>query len=234
MARFDPGPSHEPRGKGPSGQGQTTVLVVDDHELFLEGLALLVGTVPSCRVVGVAHDGAQAVAMARELRPQVVLMDARLPGLSGAEATARIVADRPGTAVVIVSMFADDDSVFRALRAGARGYVLKGASKAELGRAIEAAANGEAFFGHAVVERFRHFFAAFPGAGFAVPFPELTPREREVLTLVARDLHNLEIARLLRVTPKTVRNHVSNILGKLEVTSRNDAARKARAAGMGE
>lgn len=229
--------THAPRdaeAEAPPAPRQTTVLVVDDHELFVEGLALLVATVPSCRVVGVAHDGQQAVEMARELKPQVILMDARLPGLSGAEATARILADRPETAVVIVSMFADDDSVFRALRAGARGYVLKGATKAELGRAIEAAANGEAFFGHAVVERFRYFFSAPTSSAGALPFPDLTPREREVLTLVARDLHNAEIARRLQVTPKTVRNHVSNILGKLAVPSRNDAARQARAAGLGE
>lgn len=213
---------------------KTTVLVVDDHELFLEGLALLVGTVPTCAVIGVAHDGPEAVELARRLRPEVVLMDARLPGLSGAEATARILADNPETAVVMVSMFADDESVFPALRAGARGYILKGASKSELSRAIEAAANGAAFFGHGVAERFRQYFSAPQSVRSVLPFPELTLREREVLALLARDLHNLDIARQLEVAPKTVRNHVSNILSKLGVASRHDAARKARGAGMGE
>jgi len=214
-------------------RGLVTVLIADDHELILEGLALLVGTMPACQVIGVAHGGQEAVALALELRPQVILMDARMPGLSGAEATARILAERPDTAVVMVTMFVDDDSVFRALRAGARGYVLKGASKAELERAITAAANGEALFDEAVVERFSRYFTATDASSGARPFPDLTPREREVLGLLAQGLKNHEIARHLQVTTKTVRNHVSNVLGKLGVQGRNEAAVRAREAGMG-
>lgn len=213
--------------------GVMTVLIADDHELILEGMALLVGTMPSCQVVGLAHDGQEVVALATELQPQVILMDARMPGLSGAEATARILAERPDTAVVMVTMFVDDDSVFHALRAGARGYILKGATKAELERAITAAANGEALFDEEVVGRFSHYFAATDVSGGARPFPELTPREREVLALLAQGLKNHEIARHLQVTVKTVRNHVSNVLGKLGAEDRREAAVRAREAGMG-
>lgn len=217
--------------RGHEEEGPTTVLVADDHELFLEGLALLVAAMPECEVVGMAHDGDEAVELARELRPRVVLMDARMPGLSGTEAAARIVAERPGAAVVMVTMFADDELVFRAMRAGAKGYVLKGATKAELQRAIQAAANGEALFDHDVVQRFSRYFSAASAAG-ALPY-DLTPREREVLSLLARGLSNPEIARHLLVTPKTVRNHVSSVLGKLGVASRHEAALKAREAGLG-
>lgn len=155
-----------------------------------------------------------------------------MPVLSGAEAAARILSERPRTAVVMVTMFADDESVFHALRAGASGYVLKGANKAELERTITAAANGEAHFGHDVAKRFSHYFAATHGVGVAQPFPELTGREREVLALLAQGRTNAEIARQLQVTPKTARNHVSNVLGKLGAADRRDAAQRAREAGM--
>lgn len=214
-------------------RGTVSVLIADDHELILEGLALLVGTMPACQVVGVAHSGQEAAALALELRPRVVLMDARMPGLSGTEAAARILAEQPDAAVVMVTMFVDDHSVLCALRAGAKGYVLKGASKAELERAIVAAANGEALFDEAVVERFSRYFTATDVSGSAQPFPELTPREREVLSLLAQGLKNREIARQLEITVKTARNHVSNVLGKLGVQSRTEATLRARAAGMG-
>lgn len=214
----------------PNAPDRVTVMVVDDHELFLEGLALLVSTMPGCEVVGMAHDGAQAVDLARRLAPRVVLMDARMPNLSGPEAIASLVADLPGTAVVMVTMFADDDLVFQAMRAGAKGYVLKGASKDELQRAIMAAANGEALFDHDIVERFARYFSVGQTGG-PLAFG-LTPREREVLELLARGLHNHEMAKELRVTAKTVRNHVSNVISKLGVTSRYEAATKAREAGL--
>lgn len=211
----------------------TRVLVADDHELFLEGLALLVATLSSCEVVGMAHDGNEAVALAESLDPQVILMDARMPGLSGVEAAGRILANNPNAAIIMVTMFADDETVFRAIQAGAKGYVLKGGSKAELERAIVAAANGEALFDSKVVQRFSRYFSAASVSGGALPFPELTRREREVLELIAEGLNNSEIARHLQVTSKTVRNHVSNILGKLEVGDRRAAAQRARDAGIG-
>ncbi len=213
-------------------KGATTVLVADDHELFLEGLAALVATMPSCKVVGMAHDGQEAVDLARKLKPQVILMDARMPVLSGAEAAARILSERPEAAVIMVTMFVDDESVFHAMRAGASGYVLKGATKEELGRAISAAANGEAHFGHDVRERFSSYFAAPHEANGARPFPDLTGREREVLALMAQDMTNIEIARHLEVAIKTARNHVSNVLSKLGVADRRDAAQRAREAGV--
>lgn len=211
----------------------TTVLVADDHELFLEGLVLLVDAMESCKVVGVARDGLEAVALAARLKPQVVLMDVRLPGISGIEAAGRIVAAQPHVAVVMVTMFDDDESVFMAMRAGAKGYVLKGGSKAELERAIAAAANGEALFDHRVVQRFGRYFAASSDTLVAAPFPDLTPREREVLALLVDGLSNPQIARHLQITSKTARNHVSSILGKLQVTDRRLAAQRAREAGMG-
>ncbi len=207
-----------------------SVLVADDHELFVEGLALLVGTMPGYEVVGVAHDGFEAVELARRFKPDVVLMDARMPGLSGAEATARVLAVHPHTAVVMVTMFADDESLFHALRAGATGYVVKGASLAGLRRAIEAAANGEAFLGQGVASRIgRYFSAGSPSAGVE-PFADLTRREHEVLELLAEGMTNGEIARRLDVTVKTARNHVSNVLGKLGARTRTEAALKVKEA----
>lgn len=207
-----------------------SVLVADDHELFVEGLALLVGTMPGYTVVGVAHDGFEAVELARRFRPDVVLMDARMPGLSGAEATARLLAVNPHTAVVMVTMFADDESLVHALRAGATGYVEKGASLAELRRAIEAAANGEAFLGQGVAGRIGRYLAAGATAPASPQFADLTRREHEVLALLAQGMTNSEIARRLDVTAKTARNHVSNVLGKLGVRTRTEAALKAKEA----
>lgn len=211
--------------------GATTVLVAGGQDIFLEGLALLVGTLPRCVVVGTARDGAEVVELSQGLTPQVIVMDARLPTMGGADATTRVLAVRPEVAVVMVSTLADDDSLLAALRAGARGYVLKEAPKTELLRALEAAAHGDAYFGHMVAERVREVVCALT-ASVLPPFPLLTPREREVLTLVGKEMRNLEIARHLHVSPKTVRNHVSNILGKLEVRSRGEAAVKARQAGL--
>ncbi len=222
-------------GSEPGGRERATirVLLADDHELFAEGLALLVASMPGFEVVGVARDGLEAVALGRSLQPDVVLMDARMPGLSGVEATARLLTSRPRTAVVMLTMFEDDESVFHALRAGALGYVVKGASLAELRRAIEAAAAGEALLGQAVAARMGHYFSVPTGRAVRLPFSDLTEREREVLELLAGGLSNVEIARRLHVSAKTARNHVSNVLGKLGVSTRVEAALKAKESGLG-
>lgn len=209
------------------------MLLADDHELFADGLALLVASMPGFEVVGVARDGLEAVALGRSLEPDVVLMDARMPGISGVEAAARLLTSRPRTAVVMLTMFEDDESVFHALRAGALGYVVKGASLAELRRAIEAAAAGEALLGQTVAARMGHYFSMPHGRAVRLPFSDLTEREREVLELLAGGLSNVEIARRLHVSAKTARNHVSNVLGKLGVRTRVEAALKAKESGLG-
>ena len=208
------------------------VLIADDHPVFRHGLATLLGTVDDVEVVGHAGDGREAVEAALSLEPDVVVMDLQMPELNGIEAVRELRAARPGAGVLVLTMHEDDDSVFAAMRAGARGYVLKGADQGEIVRAIRAVAAGEAIFGPGVAERIVALFAA-PRRG-PEPFPDLTEREREVLELVARGLANAEIARRLAVAPKTVRNHVSNIFNKLQVIDRAQAIVRAREAGMGE
>ncbi len=182
-------------------------------------------------MVGEAATGEEAIARAEELRPDVILMDLQMPGLNGIEATRHILQTSPHIGIIVVTMFEDDASVFAAMRAGARGYVLKGTDQEEMLRAIRAVARGEALFGPAVARRLAVFFSRSgkPGA-----FPELTDREREVLDLIARGYDNRRIARKLAITPKTVRNHVSNIFSKLQVASRAEAILRARQAGLGE
>ncbi len=220
--------SHGAAGRTPV---QTRVLIADDHEMFAGGLALLVASMPGHKVVGVAHDGPEAVELALRLTPHVVLMDARMPGLSGAEATARIMNQLPETAVVMITMYPDDASLMHALRAGAMGFVSKSASVAELRRAIEAAANSEALLGQAVASHLGRYLSAGAEQSSLKPF-DLTRREREVLGLLSQGLSNWEIARRLEVSVKTARNHVSSVLGKLEVSTRTEAALKAREAGL--
>jgi DNA-binding NarL/FixJ family response regulator len=209
------------------------VLIVDDEALVRGGFRVLVDSEPGMVVVGEAGDGATAVALARQTRPDVVLMDIRMPELNGIEATRRIVADRPETAVLVLTMLDGDDSVFAAMRAGARGYLLKGADRAQILRSIEAVAQGEVVFSAGIASRVLAFFAAGPGAPAVVPFPELTDREREILDLVARGLTNTEIAQRLFLSSKTVRNHVSNVFTKLQVAGRAEAVAQARDAGLG-
>jgi DNA-binding NarL/FixJ family response regulator len=207
------------------------LLLADDHPMFLSGLRLVLAAHPDLQVTAEAHDGESAIAAAAEHQPDVVVMDLHLPQLNGIEATRRIVATSPHIAVLILTMFDDDDSVFAAIRAGARGYLLKGAGHEELVRAVRAVANGEAIFGPGIATRMlRHFTA--PSAQPALP--ELTPREREVLDLIARACNNSEIARLLGLSQKTVRNHVSNIFTKLQVADRAQAIVRARTAGLGD
>jgi DNA-binding NarL/FixJ family response regulator len=208
------------------------LLLADDHRAFRSGLAALVATVPGIEVVGEAATGDEAVALAATTQPDAVVMDLNMPVLDGIEATRRIVATSPHIAVLVISMSEADDQVFGALRAGARGYLLKGADRAELVRAIRSVASGEAIFGPAIARRLLTFFASRPAVEPTV-FPELTDREREILDLVARGLSNTEITSRLVVSPKTVRNHVSNIFSKLQVADRAQAIVRAREAGMG-
>lgn len=211
------------------------ILIADDHPVFRFGLRALLEAQSDIVVVGEAESGAAAVQMAQSLRPDVVLMDINMPGLNGIEATKQIMASAtpPRTAVLIITMF-DDDTVFTAVRAGARGYLLKGAQGDETLRAIRAVANGEVIFSPGVAAQMMDFFArGVPGVSYAMPFPELTPREREILGLLAQGLSNGAIAEKLVLSPKTVRNQVSTIFGKLQVVSRSEAIVKAREAGLG-
>lgn len=208
------------------------VLLADDHTLFREGLAALLETVPGIEVVGQAGDGEAAVEMAAALQPDIVLMDLQMPGVNGVEATRRILRQSPHVGVIVVTMYEDDDSVFAAMRAGARGYVLKGADQQTIVRAIQAVAGGEALIGAAVADRLMAYFEKVRPEPAEV-FPELTAREREVLELMARGLNNAEIAARLSLSQKTVRNHVSNVLNKLQVADRTQAILQARDAGMG-
>jgi DNA-binding NarL/FixJ family response regulator len=210
------------------------VLVVDDHPMYREGLVTAIAAMPGVEVVGDAGDGSEAVRKTLEHGPDVVVMDLHMPQMNGIEATRQIVADRPGTAVLVLTMLDGDDSVFAAMRAGARGYLLKGADRAQILRSIEAVAQGEVVFSSGIASRVLAFFAAGSGtARAAVPFPELTEREREILDLVARGLTNTEIAQRLFLSSKTVRNHVSNVFTKLQVAGRAEAVAQARDAGLG-
>jgi DNA-binding NarL/FixJ family response regulator len=207
------------------------ILIADDSADFRQGLRGLLDVQPGMSVVGEAANGQEVLAVADQLAPDVVLMDLQMPLMNGIEATRRLVGARPHIGVLVLTMFEDDDSVFAAMRAGARGYLLKGARKAETVRAIIAVANGEAIFSPTVARRMMGFFtAARPAAG---SFPDLTDREREVLNLIAAGRDNGEIAADLALSVKTVRNHVSNILAKLQVADRTQAAIRARQAGLG-
>lgn len=209
------------------------LLVADDHGLFREGLRALFRSVADTEVVGEAATGDEAVAQAAELQPDIVLMDIQMPGTNGIEATRQIVQTRPSTGVVVVTMFEDDDSVFAAMRAGARGYVLKGADQDEILKVIRAVASGEAHFGPEIARRLMGFFAAPKPAAASDVFPELTAREREILDLIAHGRSNQEIADRLYLSQKTVRNHISNIFAKLQVSDRARAIVRAREAGLG-
>jgi DNA-binding NarL/FixJ family response regulator len=210
----------------------TTVLIADDHPLVLSGLRALLETLEGIEVVGQAADGHEAVRLATSLRPDVVVMDLQLPELDGIEATREIVAHLPGAAVLVLTMHDDDASVFAAVRAGARGYLLKGAAQEDVARAIAAVSRGEAIFGPALAGRLIQFFNAVP-APASMPFPQLTEREREILDLMAGGLTNAEIAGRLFLSSKTVSNNVSVIFDKLQVAGRSKAIVQARTAGLG-
>jgi DNA-binding NarL/FixJ family response regulator len=206
------------------------VVVVDDHPMFRDGLVSLVESLDWAEVVGQAEDAETAVALTLETRPDIVLMDLHLASGNGLEATARITAELPGTAVLVLTMVENDDAVAAALRAGARGYLVKGASRAQIRRALEAVADGETILGRGIAGALSRLSPAGDALG---AFPGLSDREREVLGLLATGLSNQEIAGRLYLSDKTVRNVVSTIFGKLEVSSRAEAVARARDAGLG-
>jgi DNA-binding NarL/FixJ family response regulator len=206
------------------------VLVADDHPLFRAGLLTALQLDESVEVVATVATGIEAVEAAARLHPDVVVMDLHMPDLNGIEATRQIVAEHPETGVLVLTMLEDDESVFSAMRAGARGYLLKGAGPEELARAIDAVGRGEAIFGPAIANK---VITALTTPSRPEPFPELTPRERELLDLIARGWSNARIAEHFALSTKTVRNHVSNILTKLRLPDRAQAIIQARQAGLG-
>lgn len=210
------------------------VLIADDHPVYRDGLKIVLDSLPDAEVVGEAASGEEAVAKALTVQPDVILMDLQMPGINGIEATRLILHATPHIGVLVLTMFEDDDSVFAAMRAGARGYLLKGADQQEILRAIRSIANGEAIFAPAIAQRLISFFANPSPPVPPQSFPELTEREREILTLIAQGHNNTEIADRLALSQKTVRNHVSNIFSKLQVADRAQAIVRAREAGLGK
>jgi DNA-binding NarL/FixJ family response regulator len=207
------------------------VLIADDHPVFRDGLRALVVGAPDLELVGEATTGTEAVALASSARPTIVLMDLRMPEMSGIEATRQIVEADPSVRILVLTMSEEDDSLFAAMRAGARGYLPKDADSDELLVAIRAASRGEAIFGASIARRITAFFAG-PRAT-ADPFPELTDRESEILELIAQGQPNPVIASRLGISDKTVRNHVANVFNKLQVADRAQAIVRAREAGLG-
>ncbi|MQY08966.1 response regulator [Actinomadura macrotermitis] len=211
------------------------VVLADDHPVYRDGLRLMLESTGAVQVAGTAADGAEVVALAARLRPDVVVMDLAMPRLGGVEATRRILERRPGTGVLVLTMHDDDDSVLAAMLAGARGYLVKGAGQREILRAIGAVADGEVIFGPALAGRIASYFGRLsevrPAGGD--PFPQLTARERQVLDLIAAGLGNGQIAERLGLSPKTVRNNVCTVLAKLQVADRGQAIVRARDAGLG-
>lgn len=219
------------------------VVLADDHTLFREGVASLLAQTADIELAGEAATGEEAIRLAEALLPDVVLMDLKMPGTGGIEATRAIVGRTPHIGVIVLTMFEDDESIFAALKAGARGYVLKDADRGSLLRAIRAVARGEALLGPSIAQRVLEQFAA-PAPTPSVPVPqpssapilfnELTPRELAVLRLIAQGLRNREIAERLVISEKTVGNHISNIFAKLQVNDRSQAILRALQGGLGE
>jgi DNA-binding NarL/FixJ family response regulator len=208
-----------------------TVLIADDHPLFRKGMKSLLVVLPNIQLVGEANSGSEAIQLAEQLQPDLILMDLRMPEGGGLEAIRQIVQPSPHIRILVVTMSEDDDSVFAAMRAGARGYVLKDMDDDEITRAIYAVGAGEAIFSPAIAARMMNFFSARPSLPPEI-FPELTESERNVLKLMAQGYDNEEIAGQLSFTVKTVRNYTSNIFSKLQVAGRAQAIIKAREAGL--
>jgi DNA-binding NarL/FixJ family response regulator len=214
------------------------VLIADDHIFYREGVRALLSNSPEITVIGEANNGDEVIAKAAELKPDVILMDLKMPGMNGIEATRRIIQQQADMGILVITMFDDDDSVFAAMRAGARGYLLKDADKDELVRAIIAVEKGGAIFSPAIAQRMIQYFGT-PGARQSVSkkpdeFTELTEREVEILDLIAQGYNNLVIAKKLSLSIKTVQNYVSSILTKLQVADRAQAIVRAREAGFGK
>jgi DNA-binding NarL/FixJ family response regulator len=212
---------------------QIQILIADDHPVFRDGLRILLTSTVEMVVVGEATNGAETISMATMLQPDVILMDVRMPELNGIEATRQIISNSPHIGILVLTMYEDDASVFAAMRAGARGYLLKGADRDEILGAIRAINTGGAIFSAAIAQRLMHYFSTLEPP---VPraFPDLTDREREILTLLAQGYTNTTIAERLMLSPKTVRNNVSNIFSKLQVVDRAQAILRARDAGLGD
>jgi len=208
-----------------------TILIVDDHPVFRKGLRALLTTMPTVELVGEATTGEEAITLAEKLQPDVLLLDLQMPGVGGLAAIRPIMETSPHIRILVITMFEDDDSVFAAMRAGARGYVLKDTQDDEMERAILAVSNGGAIFSPAIAQRMIHFFAAKPATSSDI-FPELTDSEHNVLKLMAQGENNEAIAHKLGFSLKTVRNYSSNIFSKLQVADRAQAIVKAINAGL--
>lgn len=213
---------------------QLRVLIADDHPLFRKGMRTLLESMPDMNVVGEAATGDESIEYTDELQPDVVLMDLQMPSGGGLSAIRQIAKSSPHIRILVVTLFEDDESIFAALRAGARGYMLKDSDEDEMLRAIRAVGDGEAIFSPSIATRLREYFASSRQMIPPEVFPELTEREREVLDHIANGKTNHEIANLLSISLKTVRNHVSNIFSKLQVADRAQAVIRAREAGMGK
>jgi DNA-binding NarL/FixJ family response regulator len=217
----------------PLAAGPIRIVLADDHPVYRDGLRALIDRSPDLELVGEAATGLEVVAMAASGTPDVILMDIAMPGITGIEATRQILQTQPDVRILVLTMSEDDDSLFAAMRAGARGYLPKDADSQDLVRAIRAVAVGDVIFGESMATRLQSFFRADRVRPASDPFPELTDREDEVLELIARGRSNTEIARRLEISDKTVRNHVANIFNKLHVADRSQAIVRAREAGLG-
>ena len=210
-----------------------TVIIADDHQFFRDGVRALLDAQPDMECVGEAATGEEVIRLSSEAQPDVVLMDVQMPGMSGVEATRQIVSSSPQIRVLVVTMFEDDHLVFAAMRAGARGYLLKGTRHEDMVRAIRAVGSGDAIFSPAIAARLVDYFAALQPRHSTQVFPDLSSREREILALLAQGYKNAEIADRLVISSKTVRNYVSNIISKLQVADRAQAILRAKDAGFG-
>ena len=208
------------------------VLIADDHPVFRDGIRALLEATPNTEVIGEAATGEEAIPLADQLKPDLILMDVQMPGINGIEATRQIVTGQPDIRILMLTMFEDDASVFAAMRAGAHGYVLKDATKEELRRAIQAVGNGEAIFSPTIAARLIAYFAMPRPPLVKTNFPELTDRERDILGLIAAGKDNRTIANHLALSAKTVSNYVSIILNKLQAADRAKLMLMALEAGM--